>query len=146
MISYKQFIAEKWSRGMLLPYNDDTPILRDKMVTDTTEIGGKKVGVHFTKSYLRDKHVKVDFTVDHSFKDQDSNNLSPTDKINVLHHVHKVISDYIKKKKPKSISMSSNSYPKKQLYKAYAASLAKKHNGEVDRTADDIKVNFGQNK
>lgn len=122
MFSFKQFLNEKWGRGM--PGFPGLGMFA-KTVHHHSNVMGHDVHVTFTP---KDKHTAIDFMVNHHF---DTNNANASHGQELLKHVHTVINNYIAKKKPKAVSLYPNHPSKNAAYKSYAHMLAKRHGGTV---------------
>jgi hypothetical protein len=138
MLTFKQYINEKWSGE------------RGGYRTHHGIVDGHKVTTKFSPQHSIDNKGKhggwhaVDFYVNHSLNDGEVKD-SKT-KVKIMHHVHKVISHFIEKKRPKSLSMSGNSDKKRNLYAHVAQRIAKKHGGEVEHDVTDTYIEFPKNK
>ena len=120
MKTFKTFIQESWSE--------------DKFGTDRhiSTQHGKRVKIIFDPMKRGNKeHMHMNFTIGDkdSMGDNEVHNLSQSQRMDILSHVHKKIDEYIKTRKPKSIEFVSNSDKKTPIYDRMAQRIAKKHNG-----------------
>lgn len=134
MKSFKTFLTEKWGRGSTMTINnrhDDAEqrkFHRKTVLHHHSKIGEHDVHIFFCKpNHLTGDEHHIDFTVDHSTNGTIKDKKTGRD---VLHHVHKVVTNYVKKVKPNKITFSGNTSKKEKMYGHYAKKLAKVHNGE----------------
>lgn len=124
MYTFKQFLNEKWGRGM--PGFPGLGMFK-KSVHHSATVKGHDVQVVFTPHNAG--HTNVDFVVNGRFLKHKGD--EPDHGHEVLKHVHGVVDKYIKKKKPKAIGIYANHPKKHAAYKAYAHMLAKRYNGHA---------------
>lgn len=136
MRSFKEFITEKWHAS---PGYDD--------LHHTSEIHGKKVMIAFTKHDVNyrtgKKHGgewKIDFYVDGTSVKR--HEMKPEHGREILHHVHRVVSHFINKKKPSSLVMDGDTERKNQVYHRFAGSLQRSHGADVKSRYDGVRVVF----
>ena len=129
MLTFKHYLIEKWGRGFdRVEYDSHGSwATRKNTVHHKANVKGHNVSVMFYRNH-NDEH-DLDFHVNHSWTDGSAGEAGP----HILNHVHKVISYYIKKKKPTVIKMIGNTEQKQSLYDKYGEHLAKKHGGVYDK-------------
>ena len=143
MKTFKQFVAEKWIRGVGIG-SGSKKRTRKWGITHTDQVAGHDVEVSITHLHRsmndpkRKGHVAVNFAVDGSDEKED---MRSKDGAKILHHVHKVVKHYIEKRKPKEIRMLGNTKQKQDVYSQYAHRLAKHFNGSVRK--EKSKVGLG---
>jgi hypothetical protein len=130
--SFKQFVAEKWSRGD--PTSVSPKYTRRYALTHTGKVGNHEVNV--TIKHLDKEHHapglkglrNIDFSVNGSYDEED---IPAKDGHKILHHVHKVIKHYIERRKPREVEMAGNTEEKSKVYKRYGEHLAKTLGGST---------------
>jgi hypothetical protein len=149
MMTFKQFLAEGWKRGLALS-KDQTSQHRAKgkygYLSHRGDVDGHSVAVTVYRSELG--HHNINFGVSpprhKHYSDNRNNDLPKQTGQKILRHVHQVVSNYIKKSKPKEIWMDGNTDKKRNLYRHYGDLLAKKHNGKSEHSAAGTIVTFKQ--
>ena len=131
MLTFKQYIAEKWKRG----FPNSEQFSRGHALHHEADVGKHKVKVIITHGSEGDrpdpKNVNVDFSVNHSFNKHIAAVKSPEEHMQILHHIHKVINHYVSRRKPERIRFAGNTDEKKAMYAKYADHLARKYKGKV---------------
>lgn len=113
-------------------------------------VGEHHVGVHFEHSPdLHDEGwYHHHFTVGGKHSRKETKSIKTIDRMNILHHIHKKVHEFVKTHKPKGIhftSEDSEHHKRRSPYERFGRDIAEKHGGhynaehELDGTTHEIK-------
>lgn len=149
MRTFKQFLDEElifeetFTKG-------DLPFAEVKngshVYSHKSKVGNKEVAVHFSHYGGNHRHYDASFTVNGSHHHADQPDAR--DNKHILHHIHKVVSSFVKEKKPQSLNMhgfdsdETREHKKKKAYALFANKVARDHNGHAKHDEYGSRVSF----
>lgn len=125
MISFAEFLAEKWKLDRFTPRFGDERIVGDHHA----HIDGHHVHIAFGGSIHNDGHFSVNYAVDGSHTRRHEMTRKTGQKI--LHHVNRKISQFVRRVKPSGLSFHGNSDSKERMYETLAKHYANRFGGET---------------